>query len=77
MSNESKGVNNSRRRWPWFLLAALVLGVVLFIVWVWFAVQGVKRIKASTEGLANVREWEAANRPRASLNSSSVSANAA
>ena len=37
-----------RHLWPWLVLAALLLGIILFIVWVWFAVQGVKRIKAST-----------------------------
>ena len=51
MNNEPKNGNHTKRTWPWVLLAALVLGTVLFIVWVWFAVQGVKRVKASTEQL--------------------------
>jgi len=50
MNNEIKDPAQPRRVWPWVVLAALLLGIVLFIVWVWFAVQGVKRIKASTEG---------------------------
>ena len=47
--NTELGVGKEQRRiWPWVLLAALLLGIILFVVWVWFAVQGVKRIKAST-----------------------------
>ena len=34
--------------WPWFVLAAVVLGIILFILWVWGAVQKVKWQKANT-----------------------------
>ena len=50
MNDQPKQMPESRRRWPWLLLAGLVLGILLFALWVWFAVQGVKRIKASTQG---------------------------
>ena len=39
-----------RRRWPWFLLGGLLLGIVLFILWLWVAVQKIKLIKAVNEG---------------------------
>ncbi len=45
MNDESKNERQPRRRWPWFVLAALLLGIVLFAIWVWFAAQGVKRMK--------------------------------
>jgi uncharacterized membrane protein YqiK len=45
MSNQQQ----PRRLWPWFVLAAVVLGIILFIVWVWFAVQKVKWQKATTQ----------------------------
>jgi hypothetical protein len=39
-------VNNPPRyRWPWFLLAAVILAVVLAVVWVNHEVQRTKRIK--------------------------------
>ena len=52
----SSNPRQPRYVWPWVVLAAALLGLILFIVWVWFAVQGVKRIKASTEQAAS--NWE-------------------
>jgi hypothetical protein len=28
-----------RYKWPWFVLAAALLGIALTIVWVWYAAQ--------------------------------------
>jgi hypothetical protein len=50
MNDEPKAPMPRPRRWPWLVLAGVILGIILFVVWVWFAVQHVKRIKASTEG---------------------------
>jgi hypothetical protein len=44
MSNQQQ----PRHIWPWFILAAVVLGIILFVVWVWVAVQKVKWQKATT-----------------------------
>ena len=52
MNDEIKEARPVRRLWPWLLLAGLLLGIILFIVWVWFAVQGVKRIKASSDAVS-------------------------
>src|SRR2546426_10715854 len=35
-------------RWPWFVLAAVLLGIVLMVLWVLGAVRRVKQIKEST-----------------------------
>ncbi len=35
--------NPPRYRWPWFVLAAVLLGVVLAIVWMCFAVHQEKQ----------------------------------
>jgi hypothetical protein len=36
--------NNPRRyKWPWFVAAAVLLGIVLAVVWVSFAVKKVER----------------------------------
>jgi H+/Cl- antiporter ClcA len=53
MKGKLKIETQTSRIWPWLLLTAVLLGIVLFIVWVWFAVQGVKRIKASTDQTRN------------------------
>jgi len=45
MNDEPKKEREPRRMWPWFVLVALLLGIALFAIWVWFAVQGVKRMK--------------------------------
>jgi hypothetical protein len=40
MSDEpSANVPKRNYRWPWFILAAALLGIVLYIVWMFFAVQ--------------------------------------
>jgi hypothetical protein len=49
MNNKPQHLEQPRRVWPWLVLLGLVLGIILFAIWVWFAVQNVKRIKASTE----------------------------
>ena len=54
MSDETLDRRAPRRFWPWLILAGVILGILLFAVWVWFAAQGVKRIKASTEGLSSL-----------------------
>ena len=48
---ESKLKQRSRRQhaWPWFVLAAFVLAVVLACMWIFKEAQRVKRIKASTQ----------------------------
>src|SRR6185369_13234513 len=38
-----------RYRWPWLILAALILGIVLMVLWVLGAVRRVQQIKQSTE----------------------------
>jgi len=35
--------NPRRYKWPWFVLAMVVLGIVLAIVWMFFAVRKVER----------------------------------
>jgi hypothetical protein len=35
--------NRSRYNWPWFVLAAVLLGIVLAVVWVSFAVKKVEQ----------------------------------
>ncbi len=40
--NEPKE-NPRRHQWPWFVLAAVLLGIVLAVVWVSFAVKQVER----------------------------------
>jgi len=35
--------NPQRYRWPWFVLAALVLGVVLAVVWMSYAIHREKQ----------------------------------
>src|SRR5438132_310434 len=37
-----------RYRWPWLLLAALIVGIVLTVLWVLGAVRKVKQIREST-----------------------------
>jgi hypothetical protein len=54
MNNRPEERRPIQRRWPWIVLAALLLGTALFILWLWFAVQKVKRIKASTQGTAQI-----------------------
>lgn len=40
-------------RWPWFVLAGVVLFFVVSLMWLMVFVQRVKRIKASTMELTN------------------------
>ena len=40
-------------RWPWFVLAGVVLFFVVSIMWLMVFVQRVKRIKSSTMELTN------------------------
>ena len=35
--------NPRRYKWPWFVLAAVLLGIVLAVVWVSFAVKKVEQ----------------------------------
>ena len=48
MNDETKSQQHPKHIWPWFVLAAVVLGIILFVVWVWVAVQKVKWQKANT-----------------------------
>jgi len=41
MDEENK--NPRRYKWPWFALTAVLLGIVLAVVWVSFAVKKVER----------------------------------
>jgi hypothetical protein len=41
MDDENK--NPRRYKWPWFVLAAVLLGIVLAVVWVSFAVKKVEQ----------------------------------
>ena len=45
MSNNPEPAANPRRIWPWFVLAALVLGAVLAFLWVSAEVRRVKSIE--------------------------------
>ena len=45
MSNEPEPSANPRRRWPWFVLAALLLGAVLAFLWVNAEVRRIKRVE--------------------------------
>lgn len=40
-------------RWPWFVLAGVVLFFLASLIWLMVFVQRVKRIKASTEAMTN------------------------
>ena len=42
-----------RYRWPWFLLAGVVVFFVLSMMWMMVAVERVKRNKASTMEMTN------------------------
>jgi formylglycine-generating enzyme required for sulfatase activity len=41
-------------RWPWFLLMAIIIGIVLTVFWVLGAVRKVRRIRESTGQNAGV-----------------------
>jgi len=41
MDDENR--NPRRYRWPWFVLAAVLIGIVLAVVWVGFAVKKVEQ----------------------------------
>src|SRR5258707_528885 len=58
-----------RYRWPWFLLAALILGVLLTVAWVLGAIRRVERIRESTRQNAAVPA--ATHVRQATVNSSS------
>lgn len=40
-------------RWPWFVLAGVLLFFISSVLWLMVFVQRVKRIKASTEQMTN------------------------
>ena len=42
-----------RFRWPWFVLAGLVLFFAASVIWMMIFIQRVKRIKASTMEMTN------------------------
>jgi hypothetical protein len=50
-------------RWPWFLIAGVILGVLLMILWMLGAVRKVKRIRESTTGNASLRLFANQNGP--------------
>jgi dolichyl-phosphate-mannose--protein O-mannosyl transferase len=45
--------NPRRYRWPWLVAAAVVLGIVLAIIWVGFAVKKVERERDLNAPLPN------------------------
>ena len=50
-------------RWPWFVLAAVVLFFVVSVMWLMVFVQRVKRIKASTMEMTNPTPSSAPAKP--------------
>ena len=50
---DSSGLPKRPFRWPWFVLAGVVLFFVVSLIWLMVFVQRVKRIKASTMELTN------------------------
>ena len=40
-------------RWPWFVLAGVLLFFISSVLWLMVFVQRVKRVKASTEQMTN------------------------
>src|SRR5712671_7985253 len=53
-----------RYRWPWLLLAALIIGIVLTVLWVLGAVRKVKQIRESTGQSASVTPSYSPQRPK-------------
>ena len=53
---------NPRRqyRWPWYVLAAVLIGIALTSLWLWVFTNRVKRIKESTGQMGGVREGDSA-----------------
>jgi hypothetical protein len=49
MENQLKPPPLRQHAWPWLVLAAFILAVVLACLWMFKEVQRVKRIKASTQ----------------------------
>jgi len=45
MNAETQTAGKQRYRWPWFVLAALILAVILTVIWMSFEVSRVKRIR--------------------------------
>ena len=45
--------NPRRHRWPWFVAAAVVLGVVLAVVWMRFAVKRVEQQRDFSDPMWN------------------------
>lgn len=43
MNDPGENLPKQNYQWPWFALAAAVLGIVLAIVWMYFAVKKVER----------------------------------
>jgi hypothetical protein len=52
-----------RYRWPWFLLAGVVLFFVVSVMWMMMAVERVKRNKASTMEMINSHTSSAPAKP--------------
>jgi sulfatase modifying factor 1 len=50
MTTPETGQKSPRYRWPWILLAGVIIGIVLTILWVMGAIRHVERIRDSTSG---------------------------
>ena len=53
IDGDSPDTPRRRYRWPWFLLAGVVLLFVMSMMWMMVAVERVKRNKASTIEMTN------------------------
>jgi len=53
IDGDNPDTTRRRYRWPWFLLAAVVLFFILSTMWMMVAVERVKRNKASTMEMTN------------------------
>jgi hypothetical protein len=42
-SQDNQRPSNQRYKWPWFVLAALLLGIALAILWMSFEIKRTKR----------------------------------
>jgi uncharacterized integral membrane protein len=54
MMNSEPQAPRRRYRWPWFLLVAAIVALLLTIIWVLGAVRRVKQIRESTTGHAAI-----------------------
>ena len=43
MNEQNEVPPGQKYRWPWFVLAAVLLGIVLAVVWMGFAVKKIER----------------------------------